>query len=211
MRERTRPEQPTIDLREQLSQRNKSLNSNNSARFFRKEDERPLFIERPLTSSTPAPCQRTPEMNLADIIESHKKNVHGPTKKGRRSYIPSQEQAREEDERRFGGKWENEERIRRNRKKNEQRLKELEIEKLKEESERKKWEWASTIRTPPPRRADNRCGPTEILYLDGRREVSPAETFGGPRREQHQRPGTSTGSRPSSRRLFGLPNSSTTI
>ena len=143
-------------------------------------------------------------------MERHNKKVHGPKEKGRRSYIPSQEQGRcsyipsqeqaqEEDERRFGGKQENEERIRNNRKKNEQRLKELEIEKLQEALEKKKWEWASTIRSPSPRRWDNRWGPTEVFYPDGRREFSPAETFGGPRREQHQRPGTSTGSRPSGR------------
>ena len=64
-RERTRPDQPTINLRESLSQRNESHNIDNSARFFRKEDQRPNPTERPLMSSTPAPRQRTPEMTIS--------------------------------------------------------------------------------------------------------------------------------------------------
>ena len=49
------------------------------------------------------------------------KDIHGPKKiyippkeQRRRSYIPSQDQARDEDERRFGGKEANDERIERN-------------------------------------------------------------------------------------------------
>ena len=156
MRESTRPDQAAFNLRDQLSQRNESRNSNNSARYLRKEDERTAVIERPLTSSTPGPRQKTPEMNLADIIEGHKLNVHGPAKKGRRSYIPSQAQVRKEDEKTYGGKRENEERIRRNREKNEQRLKELEIVRMQEELERKKWEWARDMRSPSPGRPDSR-------------------------------------------------------
>ena len=64
-------EKELFDLREQLSQRNESWNEANNAHFFRREEERPAVVERPLTSSTPGPQQKTPGMNLADIIKGH--------------------------------------------------------------------------------------------------------------------------------------------
>ena len=53
------------------------------------------------------------------------------------------------------------------------------------------------MRSPSPRRPVSHQGPEEIFYRDGRREVTPTETFGGPRLDFQQRPGTSAGSRPS--------------
>ena len=174
-----------------------------------------------MTSSTPAPRQRTTQMNLAEIMGQYNIDIHGPKEKRtrsyippkerrRRSYIPSQKQARDEDERRFGGKEANDERIARNREKDEKRWQALELARMEEELEKAKWEWASAIRSPSPRRSSNRQGPTEIFYRDGQREMSPRERFGGPRREHKQRPGTSTGSCPSAS-LSCLPSSSTTI
>ena len=76
-------------------------------------------------------------MNLADIMEGHKSTIHGPAKKGRRSYIPTMEEVRVADEKRYGGKLTNEESIRRNREREEERLRVLEIQRLQEDLERK--------------------------------------------------------------------------
>ena len=108
-------EKEPFDLRKTLSQDNLSQNSNNNARWFRGKEERPAVVERPLTTSTPGPQQRTPGMNLADIMDGHKRTIHGPAKKGRRSYIPTMEEVRVAHEKRYGGKLANKERIRRNR------------------------------------------------------------------------------------------------
>ena len=75
-------EKKPFDLRRTLSQENLNQNSNNNARWFMGEEERPAVVERPLTTSTPGPQQRTPGMNLANIMEGHKKTIHGPAKKG---------------------------------------------------------------------------------------------------------------------------------
>ena len=136
-------------------------------------------------------------MNLAEIIEGHKTTIHGPARNGRRSYIPTLAEARRADEKKYGGKLENEERIRRNKEKDEQRLKELEILRLQDELDRKQWEWAKDMRSPSPRRPDSRQEPEEVFYRDGRRELPSTEIFGGPRRDHQQRLGTSSGSHPS--------------
>ena len=106
----------------------------------------------------------------------------------------------------------NEERIRKNREREEERLRVMEIERLQEDLERKQWEWARDIRSPSPRRLrTSRREPEEVLYLDGRREFPTTEVFGGPRGDYQQRPGTSSGSRLSGPRLtdirYRLPSS----
>ena len=147
-------------------------------------------------------------MNLADICERHNNRLYGPKEKkarsyrpskeqGRRSHIPSQEEARKEDKRKYGGKEANDERIARNKEKDEKRWHTLKIAKMEEDLEKERWRWARNIKSPSPRRSGSRQGPTEIFYRDGRRESSPGETFRGPRRDHDQRPGTSTGSHPS--------------
>ena len=91
-----------------------------------------------MTSSTPAPRQRTPQMNLAEIMGQYNREIYGPKEKRtrsyippkeqrRRSYIPSKKQARDEEERRFGRKEANDERIARNKEKDEKRWQALEI------------------------------------------------------------------------------------
>ena len=209
MCERVRPDQPTINLRESLSQRNESRNLNNSARYLRKEEQRPSSIERPLTTSTPAPRQRTPpRMSLKDICEKYNDDLHWPKEKkarsyrpsreqGRQSYIPTQEQARREDEDKYGGKEANDERIARNKEKDERRWQELKIKKMEEDLEKERWKCFENLRSPPPRRSKSS---TIIFNKDDRREHEEyEEIFGGPRRNQDPHPGTSTGSRPSGR------------
>ena len=105
------------------------------------------------------------------------------------------------DKKRYGGKLANEERIRKNR----ERQRVLEIERLQEELERKQWAWARDIGSPSPRRSrTSRREPEEVLYLDGRREYPTTEVFGGPRRNYQQRPETSSGSRPSGPRFTDI-------
>ena len=173
------------------------------------EDQRPISNERPLASSTPAPRPRSPEprMTLAEMTERHKDTIYGPREKkqrtyfppkGRQSYIPSQEEARRQDEIKYGSKAANDERIARNKEKDEKRWQAIKIKKMEDELEKEKWKVFEGMQSPSPPRGRS---PTIILNRGDRREHHEyEEIFGGPRRRQDQpRPGTSSGSCPSGR------------
>ena len=146
-------------------------------------------------------------MTLAEIIQESKDTTYGPKKKtqrsylpskGRQSYIPSQEEARRQDEKKYGGREANEERIARNKEKDERRWQALKVKKMEEELERERWKMFDGLEGPsPPRR-----GRSPTIILNRRVNEEPEEVFGGPaRRKQDPRPGTSTGSRPSGRQF----------
>ena len=142
------------------------------------------------------------------MTERHKDTIYGPREKkqrsyfpskGRQSYIPSQEEARRQDEIKYGSKAANDERIARNKEKDEKRWQAIKIKKMEDELEKEKWKVFEGMESPsPPRRRGK--SPTIIFNKGDRGEHHKyEEVFGGPRRKQDPRPGTSTGSRPSGR------------
>ena len=210
--ERGKKDKVSFDLRSMLHERNSAenerRNSNNNARYLRADEQRLNSIEEPLASSTPAPRRHTPEpqMDLAEIIEKHKETAfvqreksqrpyHPP--KGRQSFIPTQEEARRQDEKKHGGKRANDEKIAWRRAENEKRLQALKVKKMREDLEREEWKMFDGLEGPSPPR-----GRSPTIVLNRRASEEPEEVFGGPaRRKQDPRPGTSTGSRPSGRQF----------
>ena len=72
------------------------------------------------------------------------------------------------DKKRYGGKLANEERIRKNREREEERQRVLEIERIQEELERKQWAWASGPHLHEGRRpADESRKKCSIWTVDG--------------------------------------------